>query len=83
MTFEDGHFVVPDTPGLGIEPDLEVLAELAFQPQPRSERPGLAVSLVSRTVGEGKMRINETGWPPMLAAAFVVALRGRAPPNRS
>jgi galactonate dehydratase len=40
VVYEDGHFVVPDTPGLGIEPDLEVLASMTFKPQPRSDRTG-------------------------------------------
>lgn len=40
VRFEDGHFVLPDAPGLGIEPDLEVLAGLPFKPQPRSDRTG-------------------------------------------
>jgi galactonate dehydratase len=40
VCFEAGHFVLPTAPGLGIEPDLEFLAGQAFQPQPRSERPG-------------------------------------------
>jgi len=40
VVFEDGHFLVPQTPGLGIEPDLEALKDFAFQPQPRNERRG-------------------------------------------
>ena len=40
VQFEAGHFVLPTTPGLGIEPDLEFLAGLQFQPQPRSDRRG-------------------------------------------
>jgi galactonate dehydratase len=40
IAYEDGHFVVPQTPGLGIEPDVEVLKAHGFQPQPRNERRG-------------------------------------------
>lgn len=40
IRFEDGHFILPDGPGLGIEPNLDALAELQFRPQPRSERAG-------------------------------------------
>ena len=40
VRFEDGHFILPDAPGLGIEPDLEALAAMRFQPQPRTERSG-------------------------------------------
>jgi galactonate dehydratase len=40
ITYTDGHFIVPQTPGLGIEPDIEMLKAHAFQPQPRNERRG-------------------------------------------
>jgi galactonate dehydratase len=40
VVFEDGHFLVPNTPGLGIAPDLDALEKLSFQPQPRNERRG-------------------------------------------
>ncbi len=40
IRFEQGHFLLPEGPGLGIEPNLEVLQEMTFRPQPRTERPG-------------------------------------------
>jgi len=40
IRFENGCFILPDGPGLGIEPDLEVLKEMTFRPQPRTERAG-------------------------------------------
>jgi galactonate dehydratase len=40
IVFEDGHFILPQTPGLGLELDLEALANLTFKPQPRNERRG-------------------------------------------
>ncbi|MCX7282236.1 MAG: hypothetical protein NTX21_12055, partial [Alphaproteobacteria bacterium] len=40
VVLEDGHFVLPQSPGLGIEPDLEALKSYAFQPQPSSGRRG-------------------------------------------
>lgn len=40
IPYENGHFIVPQTPGLGIEPDIEMLKAHAFQPQPRNERRG-------------------------------------------
>jgi galactonate dehydratase len=40
IRFEDGCFILPEGPGLGIEPNLEVLTEMTFQPQPRTERTG-------------------------------------------
>jgi galactonate dehydratase len=40
IVFEDGCFLLPQTPGLGLEPDLEKIKALAFQPQPRNERRG-------------------------------------------
>jgi galactonate dehydratase len=40
IRFENGHFLLPEGPGLGIEPNLEALAGYAFRPQPRTERAG-------------------------------------------
>jgi galactonate dehydratase len=40
IRFEEGAFVLPDAPGFGLEPDLEMLRAHPFQPQPRSERGG-------------------------------------------
>lgn len=40
IRLEDGHLVLPEGPGLGIEPNLEALAEMSFRPQPRSEATG-------------------------------------------
>ncbi len=40
IAFEDGHFVLPDTPGLGLEPNLEALRDYPARPQPRYERAG-------------------------------------------
>jgi galactonate dehydratase len=40
IRFENGHFVLPETPGWGIEPDLDLLKDKPFRPQPRSERGG-------------------------------------------
>jgi galactonate dehydratase len=40
IRFEDGAFVLPDAPGFGLEPDLDMLRDHPFQPQPRSERGG-------------------------------------------
>ena len=40
IRFENGAFVLPDGPGLGVEPDLEFLGEYAYRPQPRTERSG-------------------------------------------
>ena len=37
---EDGHMLLPEGPGLGIEPNLEALAEMSFRPQPMSDRAG-------------------------------------------
>ena len=39
IRFEDGHFLLPEGPGLGVEPDLDALADHPFRPQPRTERP--------------------------------------------
>jgi len=38
IRFENGYFLLPEGPGLGVEPNLEVLREHAFRPQPRTER---------------------------------------------
>jgi len=38
IRFEKGHFLLPEGPGLGLEPNLDVLAEMPFKPQPRTER---------------------------------------------
>jgi galactonate dehydratase len=40
IRFEDGAFLLPEAPGFGLEPDLEMLRAHPFQPQPRSERGG-------------------------------------------
>ncbi|MEO1019980.1 MAG: mandelate racemase/muconate lactonizing enzyme family protein [Pseudomonadota bacterium] len=40
IAFEDGHFVLPDTPGLGLEPNLDALRDRPARPQPRYERAG-------------------------------------------
>ena len=40
IRYEDGCFLLPDGPGLGIEPNLEVLKEMTFRPQPKNERQG-------------------------------------------
>ena len=40
IRFEQGHFLLPEGPGLGLEPNLDVLQEMASRPQPRTERPG-------------------------------------------
>ncbi len=40
IRFEDGDFILPEGPGLGLEPNLDALAEMAARPQPRSERAG-------------------------------------------
>lgn len=40
ILFENGCFILPQGPGLGIEPNLEALREISFQPQPRAERTG-------------------------------------------
>ncbi len=36
----DGWISVPEGPGLGIEPNVEFLRDLAGRPQPRTERTG-------------------------------------------
>ena len=38
IKLEDGHLILPDGPGLGIEPSLEALEGMQFRPQPRSNR---------------------------------------------
>jgi len=40
IRFEGGEFILPETPGLGIEPNLDFLKAYPHQPQPRSERGG-------------------------------------------
>ncbi len=40
IRFEGGCFILPETPGLGLEPNFEMLRELSFRPQPRAERSG-------------------------------------------
>jgi galactonate dehydratase len=40
IRYEDGCFLLPEGPGLGIEPNLEVLKEMTFRPQPKNERQG-------------------------------------------
>lgn len=40
IRFTDGCFLLPEGPGLGTEPDLALLTEMSFKPQPRSEKTG-------------------------------------------
>lgn len=40
VRLEDGHFLLPEAPGLGVEPDLEALQYYPWKPQPRREREG-------------------------------------------
>jgi galactonate dehydratase len=40
IRFEDGCFILPEGPGLGIEPNLEFLKAYSFKPQPRTDRTG-------------------------------------------
>lgn len=40
IAFQDGAFVLPQSPGLGLEPDIEKIQQMAFKPQPRNERRG-------------------------------------------
>jgi galactonate dehydratase len=40
IRFENGCFLLPEGPGLGIEPNLEALQALSHRPQPRTERAG-------------------------------------------
>jgi galactonate dehydratase len=40
IRFEQGHFLLPEGPGLGIEPNLDVLKDMNARPQPRTERSG-------------------------------------------
>jgi galactonate dehydratase len=40
IRFEDGCFILPDGPGLGIAPNLEFLKAYSFKPQPRTDRTG-------------------------------------------
>jgi galactonate dehydratase len=40
IRFENGHFLLPEGPGLGLEPNLEALQDMSYRPQPRTERAG-------------------------------------------
>jgi galactonate dehydratase len=40
IRLEDGHLLLPEGPGLGIEPNLDALADMSSRPQPMSERAG-------------------------------------------
>lgn len=40
VKFEKGHFILPQGPGWGIEPDLDIMKSKPYQPQPRVERGG-------------------------------------------
>jgi len=40
IRFENGNFLLPEGPGLGIEPNLEALRDKPFRPQPPTERTG-------------------------------------------
>ena len=40
IRLEDGHLLLPEGPGLGIEPNLEALAEMSSRPQPMSDHAG-------------------------------------------
>jgi galactonate dehydratase len=40
IRFDNGDFLLPEGPGLGIEPNLEFLSEHPYRPQPRAERTG-------------------------------------------
>lgn len=40
VRFENGSFLLPEGPGLGVEPNLEALREMNARPQPRTERAG-------------------------------------------
>ena len=40
IRFDHGAFLLPEGPGLGIEPNLEALEDMTFRPQPRTERAG-------------------------------------------
>ena len=40
IRFEEGDFLLPQGPGLGVEPNLEFLEPYAYRPQPRTERTG-------------------------------------------
>ena len=40
IRFENGKFILPQTPGFGLEPNLDAIREHAFMAQPRSERGG-------------------------------------------
>ncbi|HJU21019.1 MAG TPA: mandelate racemase/muconate lactonizing enzyme family protein [Casimicrobiaceae bacterium] len=40
IRFDNGDFLLPEGPGLGVEPNLEFLNEHPYRPQPRAERTG-------------------------------------------
>ena len=40
IRFEAGHMLLPEGPGLGIEPNLDALAEMSARPQPMSDPAG-------------------------------------------
>ena len=40
IRFDNGDFLLPDGPGLGIEPNLEFLERYPYRPQSRTERTG-------------------------------------------
>ena len=40
LRLDDGHLLLPEGPGLGIEPNLDALAEMSSRPQPMRERAG-------------------------------------------
>ncbi|HZQ61400.1 MAG TPA: mandelate racemase/muconate lactonizing enzyme family protein [Casimicrobiaceae bacterium] len=40
IAFDHGDFLLPEGPGLGLEPNLDALRELGGRPQPRTERTG-------------------------------------------
>jgi galactonate dehydratase len=40
IRFENGDFLLPEGPGLGIEPNLAFLERYEYRPQPRTERTG-------------------------------------------
>ena len=40
IRFENGNFLLPEGPGLGVEPNLEACGDMPFRPQPRTERTG-------------------------------------------
>ena len=38
IAFRDGEFLLPEGAGLGVEPNLEFLADYPYRPQPPTER---------------------------------------------